>query len=528
MLTPPSFEGGIGMRYTCRRTNSVSTCVALAASIASMLAVASASADPGAPAASQPAAVKAEAPTYDFGEVWAGEKVEHTFKLVNTGGAPIAIERVRSSCGCTTTKDYDKTIAPNAEWELTATFDTKGLHDKTRKTITVYSKSFPDGSLRFTFEGTIKTRYNAEPRLFGFGRLQEDEAQTQTVIITSTIDDPLILRNARTDSETLFVDLREVEKGKRYEVVLATVPMLKAGTLRGKIEIDTNIPAEPTIELWATGVVMPRVSLQPAEMRIPTKRDRDYRRPLTVRNDGDSAVQVTDVKASNPNIKTELKAVIEGRLYQVWVTIPKNVPIASAGELVMINTDDPEFGVLRAPIRSGAVRARRTTPQRPPRRPVMELIGKEAPAFALTSTSGKPVSNESLHGSVAVLDFFSPACGFCKKQVPRVEALRKTYEAKGVRFVNVSQQMGKKEYTQEEIEKVLDQWEVAAELAIDADKTVGRAFHVTGYPTMVIVDKSGKVAAVNIGNKADLETRLRKQLDALTNGKPVPALTSGG
>lgn len=39
---------------------------------------------------------------YDFGEIPAGEPVEHIFRIVNRGSKPMKIEQVRASCGCTT------------------------------------------------------------------------------------------------------------------------------------------------------------------------------------------------------------------------------------------------------------------------------------------------------------------------------------------------------------------------------------------------------------------------------------------
>ena len=43
---------------------------------------------------------------------------------------------------------------------------------------------------------------------------------------------------------------------------------------------------------------------------------------------------------------------------------------------------------------------------------------------------------------------------------------------------------------------------------------------------MFIVDKAGKIAAVNVGNVDDLETRMKAQLDALLlAGKETPALS---
>ncbi|MEK6674445.1 MAG: redoxin domain-containing protein [Planctomycetota bacterium] len=163
-------------------------------------------------------------------------------------------------------------------------------------------------------------------------------------------------------------------------------------------------------------------------------------------------------------------------------------------------------------------------PATPPPPPAQELVGKPAPAFDVKTIDGKSVSVDEIKKSPAtVLNFVAPNCGYCKKQLPRIEALRTEYEAKGIRFVNVSEKMGTKEFTKEEtVEIFKTQAGSNSELALDTENKVGLLYRASGYPTMIIVGKSGNVEAVNVGNVADLETRMKGQLDALIAGKPLP------
>jgi hypothetical protein len=66
------------------------------------------------------------------------------------------------------------------------------------------------------------------------------------------------------NAQPFFVDLREIEKGKRYEVAVATVPPLAEGQIRGKVILDTNLKELATIELPISGFVVPRLGLTPA------------------------------------------------------------------------------------------------------------------------------------------------------------------------------------------------------------------------------------------------------------------------
>ncbi|MFQ5590996.1 MAG: TlpA family protein disulfide reductase [Phycisphaerae bacterium] len=152
-------------------------------------------------------------------------------------------------------------------------------------------------------------------------------------------------------------------------------------------------------------------------------------------------------------------------------------------------------------------------PQR--KRPALELVGKKAPSFSIKTIDGKPLGDSDFANHPAtVLNFVAPNCGFCKRQIPNVEKIRQEYEAKGVRFVNVAQKM-RKDYTTEETVKVFEGVGSKLELATEFTNTVGGLYKATSYPTMMVVDSSGKIRHVNIGAKADLDKLVKGQLDAL-------------
>ena len=74
--------------------------------------------------------------TIDYGEVAKGSEGMRTFVFENTGDAPLMIEGVRSSCGCTIPKKPEKPIAPGEKGEITVRYDTNRI-GVFRKTITV-------------------------------------------------------------------------------------------------------------------------------------------------------------------------------------------------------------------------------------------------------------------------------------------------------------------------------------------------------------------------------------------------------
>lgn len=80
---------------------------------------------------------------WDFGTIKEGDKVAHTYKVINTGEAPLIIQDVKPTCGCTA-PDWTKTpIPPGGEGFVKAEFDSQGKPDMQNKFVTVTANTWP-------------------------------------------------------------------------------------------------------------------------------------------------------------------------------------------------------------------------------------------------------------------------------------------------------------------------------------------------------------------------------------------------
>ncbi len=88
------------------------------------------------------AAIMWEKASHDFGDVFQGDKVEHTFRFTNTGNQELVITNVEVTCGCTTPKGWPRDpIAPGESGELSVAFNSTGKIGKQNKVITITSNS---------------------------------------------------------------------------------------------------------------------------------------------------------------------------------------------------------------------------------------------------------------------------------------------------------------------------------------------------------------------------------------------------
>lgn len=88
-------------------------------------------------------AITFETTTYDFGQIYQGERVKYSFKFTNTGNSDLLISQVSASCGCTVAEYPKKPIKPGEGGSITVEFNSAGRRGQQSKTVTVSTNAQP-------------------------------------------------------------------------------------------------------------------------------------------------------------------------------------------------------------------------------------------------------------------------------------------------------------------------------------------------------------------------------------------------
>jgi len=91
----------------------------------------------------------------DAGEISQGTSITKQFNFRNTGGSPLLITDVRSTCGCTVSKNWPKEPVPPEEGgSIEVTFDSEGKNGLQIKPVTIVANTSPEATV-LTFKGKV-------------------------------------------------------------------------------------------------------------------------------------------------------------------------------------------------------------------------------------------------------------------------------------------------------------------------------------------------------------------------------------
>lgn len=87
--------------------------------------------------------IKFETIDHDFGTIKEGDKVNYVYKFTNTGEAPLIVQNVQPSCGCTAPDWSREPIPVNGTGFVKVEFDSNAKTGIQNKTITVSANTWP-------------------------------------------------------------------------------------------------------------------------------------------------------------------------------------------------------------------------------------------------------------------------------------------------------------------------------------------------------------------------------------------------
>jgi hypothetical protein len=352
---------------------------------------------PVSPSRSQMAVVEARPqiqvaePIHDFGKLQSGEERTHEFLIANVGTAPLEISQVRTSCGCTTTQDWDRRIEPGATGRIPIRFDTGSFTGTIQRTVTLVTNDPQQGQLVMQVKAQIWVPVEVTPKTVMFQYEQDaSEAETRTVRLVSNLDKPLQFSEVRSTHPSFAVELETVQPGREFALQIRTVPPIGTGMITSQVvlePLDTNLAP---IQVVAYALERQAFTVSPARLLLPNQLAPAAARPsVTIRNNTGQSFQLSDPQINVPGATVELIELQPNRVFRLTPVFPDGFQLPTGEQLeLIVKSSLPRHPEIRVPVLASSTVIRTPTIRTPvaPRtnvvlRPVARPPAAPAPAL---------------------------------------------------------------------------------------------------------------------------------------------------
>jgi hypothetical protein len=319
------------------------------------------SAQPATPAAPPGAPVNGPAgpqiqfatPIYDFGKASAGELVKYQFVFTNAGNEVLAVSNVQPSCGCTTAGEWTRRVEPGNTGIIPIQFNSSAYNGPVTKTVTVTSNDKTHPTFALQIKGTVWKAIEISPQNAVLNIAAESPSNATSVVkIISHLDQPITLSEPECNNHTFAAEIKTIQPGKEFELIVKTVPPFGQGNVQGMITMKTSATNMPTINVMAIAMIQQAVVVSPPQVYLSAAPlGGAMSTTVTIRNNGTNSLSVSDAAVNATGVDVQVKETEPGRQFNVTLLFPAGFETGGPNVALTFKTSHPKFPVITVPIR---------------------------------------------------------------------------------------------------------------------------------------------------------------------------------
>ena len=312
----------------------------------------------------QPRAVVPE-PTHDFGTLEQGGRVTHSFTIRNQGTAPLTIARVDLSQPSMQTR-FKGVIPAGGEGQIAIEWDTTRFSGDLEAEAIVHVDDPVQPRLRLSLKGIVRSPIDLVPYPAVYFSVFRDETAEQKVTIVNNEERPLKIEQIRPEGDHFAAEIKTVEPGKIYELLVKVPKGLPAGRYMERVQVDTDHPRRSHLSVAVNVFVKNDLYASPEFVDFEQLSSQQVRNPaltkllthsfMVKKRRGDFAITAISSDVSGLRIQRSPSSNDPSGSFKIDVAvIPEQARPGSLEGSIRIRTNDTDFPELVIPVR-GSVR----------------------------------------------------------------------------------------------------------------------------------------------------------------------------
>lgn len=301
--------------------------------------------------------------SHDFGVVPAGSRQEHVFEFVNSTGAVLQLNSVKTSCGCTTPTILTSEVKPGETAQVKARIDTTKSTGKKGATLTVSVTKMAQmpikAELQFSVKGKVRKDVVLSPGNIDFPTATVDSEAKQVVQMKYMGDPRWKILDVKSSNPAITVSTQEVSRESTgrvvYDLTINLNKGMKAGAFKEQLTVITNDKKTPQMPIAVTGSV--KASIEVSPIRLSTlKQGEKVERRLVVRSS--KPFSIDDIVVDTEKVKF-FPSKGERVMHIVKYTVDTSEPTKIETEAKIVTSDSSEksvpLSILISPSMAGTV-----------------------------------------------------------------------------------------------------------------------------------------------------------------------------
>jgi hypothetical protein len=186
--------------------------------------------------------------SFDFGDVYRGQKATQVFTIKNSGNDTLLIKNVSASCGCTAAMASTSVVPPRSTSKLNVTFNSEEYGGPAHKTVTVISNDPVNPAQQVSITANVLLVLEPDPPYLFIQNDVVDSVSSSLIKLTNATRKIVKILSAEGSLHGLQGDVtKKTLNPKETTDLRVSYKPHRAGPAYGEIVLRTDFHPQPTV-----------------------------------------------------------------------------------------------------------------------------------------------------------------------------------------------------------------------------------------------------------------------------------------